>query len=65
MTKHRTVRITLDLVKAIEQFTKLEIGRSAGFDSRSDVVAAGVRNVLEQYGYYELLKEKARRKRTS
>ena len=65
MTKHRTVRVTLDLVKAIEGFLKTEVGRSAGFDSRADVVTAGVRNFLEQYGYYDLLKEKARRKRTS
>ena len=63
MTKHRTVRITLDLVKAVEAFIKTEVGKSAGFDSRSDVVTAGVRSILKEYGYYKLLKRKAEKRR--
>lgn len=44
---------------------KSDIGVKSGLDSKADIVTAGVRSILKEYGYYKLLKKKTRRKRRS
>ena len=65
ISKHRTVRVTLGIIQAMEEFMKSDIGVKTGFDSRADVVTAGVRSILEQYGYYKILMKKRSSKRRS
>ena len=60
LRRHMTVRIPIGVVEAIEDFLRTEQALKMGFDSKADVVTAAIRNLLAEYGYYEIPQKKAR-----
>ena len=56
LKRHMTVRIPRGIAKAIEEFLKTEQAAKMGFDSKADVVTAAIRNMLTEYGYYDINK---------
>lgn len=56
LKRHMTVRIPRGIAKAIEEFLKTEQAAKMGFDSKADVVTAAIRNMLTEYGYYDIPK---------
>jgi len=49
-----TVRMPREMAHAVEDFLKTEEAKKLGFDSKADVVTAGVRDLLVKYGFYKL-----------
>lgn len=45
-----TVRIPVEMLRAIEEFLKTDVAKSRGFRFKSDVVTAAVRDLLDKYG---------------
>jgi len=50
--KTSVVRIKKGLMAAIDEFLKTEIAKRGGFDRKTDVVNAAVRQLLEKYGVH-------------
>ncbi|RLI77530.1 hypothetical protein DRP04_11260, partial [Archaeoglobales archaeon] len=50
--KHATVRIPRELLDSIEEFLKTKAAKSRGLLHKTDVVAAAVREFLEERGFY-------------
>lgn len=46
--RHRTVRIPVGMVQAIEEFLKTLEANRLGYDSRADVVTAAIREFLKE-----------------
>jgi len=50
--KSTVVRIKKGLLEAIELFLKTEKARLGGFEYKSDVANAAIRQLLERYGFH-------------
>jgi len=57
ISRHMTVRISRGLTEAIEEFLKTEQASKMGYHSKADVVTVAVRNLLTEYGVYEIPKK--------
>jgi hypothetical protein len=53
-SKHATVRLPKNMLKAIEEFLETEQARKMGFLHITDVATEAVREFLKSYGYYPL-----------
>ena len=51
-TKSSSIRIKKSLNQAIEKFMKTQKAKDAGFDHKSDVANAAVRQLLQSFGFY-------------
>jgi len=60
LKRHMTVRIPRGVAEAIEDFLGTDQALKMGFDSKADVVTAAIRNLLAEYGYYEIPQKKER-----
>lgn len=58
LKRHATVRIPRGIVEAVEDFLKTEQAARMGFDSKADVVTAAIRNLLIEYGFYQIPQKK-------
>ena len=58
-SKHATVRLPKEMRNAIEEFLKTETAKKMGYLHITDVVTAAVRELLREYGMYEI-KEKVK-----
>lgn len=61
-TKSSAVRIKKGLSEAIDRFLITEKAKQAGFDHKSDVANAAVRQLLQQFGFYFLEKDDSEEK---
>ena len=52
LKRHTTVHVPRGITEAIEEFLKTEQAAKLGFNSKTDLITAAVRNLLTQYGYY-------------
>jgi hypothetical protein len=53
-----TVQVPRGITEAIEDFLKTEQATKLGFNSKTDLITAAVRNLLTQYGYYHRFEKK-------
>jgi hypothetical protein len=58
LKRHATVRVPKGIVEALEDFLKTEQAARMGFDSKADVVTAAIRNLLIEYGFYQIPQRK-------
>jgi len=57
VSNQKTVRIPRKMLEAIDRFLDTEVAEEMGFDSKSDVVTAAVREFLCKFGCYHKAKE--------
>jgi len=53
-SKHATVRLPKDMLKAVEEFLETEQAKKMGFLHITDVATEAVREFLKSHGYYPL-----------
>jgi hypothetical protein len=58
LRRHMTVQIPRGITEAIEDFLKTEQAAKMGFNCKTDLITAAVRNLLTQYGYYQRYENK-------
>ena len=58
LRRHMTVQVPRGITEAIEEFLKTEQAAKLGFNSKTDLITAAVRNLLIQYGYYRKFESK-------
>lgn len=54
LKRHMTVRIPRGMAEAIGDFIKTEQAARMGYDSKADVVTAALRQLLMDYGLYNI-----------
>jgi hypothetical protein len=58
LRRNMTVQVPRGINEAIEDFLKTEQATKLGFNSKTDLITAAVRNLLTQYGYYHRFEKK-------
>ncbi|MFC1506918.1 hypothetical protein ACFLQ6_07590 [Thermoproteota archaeon] len=58
LKRHMTVQVPRGITEAIEDFLKTEQAAKLGYNSKTDLITAAVRNLLTQYGYYHRFENK-------
>ncbi len=58
LKRHMTVQVPKGIIEAIEEFLKTEKAAKLGYNSKTDLITAAVRNLLAEYGYYNRFENK-------
>ena len=58
LKRHMTDQILRCITDAIEDFLKTEQAAKLGYNSKTDLITAAVRNLLTQYDYYHRFENK-------